>query len=508
MSATLPAVRPRKVRVRRRNRPSHYFDPPPGGFDPIQRAALEELTRRRSRRNFGTFFRAHPPSSNYKYGIHTERLIEELNRTTKIVEAGGCRYLCVCVPPRHGKSDAVSRRYPAWHLIRNPDHEVMLSSYNHQLATDMSYEVRQLMYEVGREYGVTVQRKRESVDRWRLSGHAGCMYAVGIGGTVTGRGAHVLIADDYCKNREDADSLTMRDKVWFSFQSDMMTRLAPNHAVIIVANRWHSDDLIGRIQRRNDPASKDYDPDFPKFEVLNFPAWDSKRGWLFPERYTETWYKSLRAFMGSYSWSAQGLQEPKPRKGNMLRVDLVNWIDRKDLPLNLRPRRGWDLASSEKELVKDDPDWTSGTLAAFQKSTGRLYILDERAVQSTALMRNTLIRETAHADGREIKVRIESVAGYKDAYETIRDVLRGIVKVEKVTVSRDLVARATALEPLFEAGKVYAVRGDWNEQWKNEFRDFPSGDHDDKIASLLAAVYADIKEADRRVGAWGVNKNV
>ena len=110
---------------------------------------------------------------------------------------------------------------------------------------------------------------------------------------ITGKGAHVLIVDDYCRNREEAESIVMREKVWDSFRNDLWTRLAPAHAVVICATRWHEDDLVGRIERE-----QARDPNFPKFRKLLFPAQAEDGAWLFSQRFPPEWYHTQKAAVG------------------------------------------------------------------------------------------------------------------------------------------------------------------------------------------------------------------
>jgi len=457
--------------------------------------------------SFESFFRAHPPSVDYSFGRHTTILIDELDKTTKMLEYGKSRYLIVTIPFRHGKSDIVSRRYGAWHLIRNQDHEVILTSYNYSLATDLSYDLRKLVTQIGKRYGVRVEDDKGSVGAWRLANRKGAVYATGLGGTITGRGGNIIIVDDYCKNREQAESELMRDKVWDSFKSDLLTRVAPVHAIIIVANRWHEDDLVGRIQSYNNPDSANYDLHFPKFEHVSFPAWNEEtQEWLFPERFNEDWYKAARSVMSEYAWNAQAQQDPIPRIGNLLRVDLVNFVEEKDIPENLQWRRGWDVASTEREVIKDDPDRTVGTLAAFHRKTGALFVKDVVWGQWSAMKREARIIQIADRDGRSVTVKVEAVGGYKDAYERIKQLLRGTNTVRKVVPSTDKISRASYLEPIFEGERVFIVkqRGErlpWFEMWRKELASFPSGKHDDMVDSLVVAVLDDIKGKVQQITA-------
>lgn len=454
----------------------------------------DELRAEQERRHFLRFFRAHPPRAEYIFGRHTVRLIDELDRTTKMLESGRSRYLVFSLPFRQGKSDVSSRRWPAWHLVRNPDHEFMLTCYGQNLAASMSYDVRELIRREGRRYGLGLRRDQEAVDSFRLDGRLGRLHAVGIGGTITGKGAHVLLIDDYFKNREEAESQTIRDKVWDSFESDLMTRLAPVHAVVIVANRWHEDDLVGRIKRKNDPSSQTYDPDFPRFEEIVYPIHDAATDtFLFEERFGRTWYLQMRAAMGSYAWNAQGMQDPVPRGGNRFDVSRIvvhNTLD--EFPQNIQYVRAWDPASSQKQRDKEDPDQTAGCLAGVSTDPANpmlrhLWIKDIVAGRWEATERNRRISETAERDGDTVQIGVEAVGGYKDAYVAVRDALLGRRYVSKIQVKGDKTVQASCLEPLCEGGAIHVVRAGWNRPLFDEMRSFPNGKHDDIVNSVWLA---------------------
>jgi len=446
-------------------------------------------------REFASFFQAYLPNDRYQYGPHTHRIIDECQKTSEELENGHCRYVIISVMFRHGKSDIVSRRFPCWHLLRNPDHEIILASYNYELATSMAHEVRRLFREAGRLYDLGIEKDRATISSWQVAEHRGALHTAGIGGTITGRGAHLLILDDYLKNREEAESETMRDKVWHSFQSDLITRLAPVHAVFIVATRWHEDDLIGRIKTKNDPNSENYDPDFPVFETIEFPALNEAGDYLFPQRFNEGWYKSMRSALGTYAWNAMAQQNPTPRTGNLLQVKNVKIVDA--MPEGLRWRRGWDPASTAKERCKDDPDYTVGTKTAFKG--GVLYVDDVVRLQAEAPQRDKLIIETAKRDSRSVTVYIEMVAGYKDLFIGMRQILSGYAVVRPFKPgSRDKVSRAAYLEPLFEAGRVVIRRAEWNRKWLSELAAFPAGKHDDQVDSLVISSSEQVNMATHR----------
>lgn len=462
--------------------------------------AIQELAIQDACEHFEFFFRQFQPKPVYKYGRHTLALLDQLDSATKRLERGESTHLVVNVAPRHGKSDAVSRRWPVWHLCRNPDHEFMMISHGDDLATTLSADARTCFREASWMWDLTMSEDTRAKKRWKINGHDGSFYAAGIGGDITGRGGHVIVVDDYLKDRESAESMHIREKLWETFTHVVLTRTPPAHAVVIVATRWHEDDIVGRIQVRNDPEHEKYDPDFPEYRIIKFPAQDERyradgagdgSEWLFPERWSAQDYKSMRAAVAEYGWNSEYQQDPRPRRGNMLRMDRVkHWVDPEEWPslvAGVRFSRGWDLASTKKERSKSDPDYSVGTKAGYKD--GRLYIDDVVRGQWSGMQREERIRVCAEDDGPLVTVIVEVVGGYKDAFERVQAIVGGVVPVKDFKPATDKVARAACLEAVFEIGNVYVKKADWNAAWRDELGAFPSGRHDDQVDSLVVAVH-------------------
>lgn len=432
----------------------------------------------RCTQTFGDWFTENLPAPGYVFGRHTTALAQTLTDAAAALERGQSAYYIVTMPPRHGKSDLVSRSFPAWLLLRAPDTEVILATYGADLSEGFSRVARRKFQECAPRHGLAIAEDLNQVGAWGVRGHRGGMFAVGLGGAITGRGAHALIVDDYCKNRQEAESQAIRDSVWDSFRNDLFTRLAPAHVVVIVATRWHEDDLVGRIVRESER-----DPAWPAFRQIRFPAWDDARGWLFPERFPAAWYERMRAAVGSYAWEALYQGDPHPRTGRLLRADLAEIVER--APADLPSVRGWDLASTGAERLKDDPDYTVGTRVAWDGQT--LWVLDVTRGRWAAGERNERMVATALADGPRTVQRIEAVAGYVDCYNLVRERLRGRALVRQSTPRVEKVARWSLLEPLFEGARVKVVRAPWNREFLAELGAVPGGAHDDQADSLVIA---------------------
>jgi predicted phage terminase large subunit-like protein len=455
------------------------------------RAAQELLRRRAARRDYLAFMHAvWWKNDPFLVGRHTRAIAERLTRAVEDYLDGRSTFLLIKVPFRHGKSDLVSRGFTPYFLGRCHEHhpDVILSGYGASLVMGFSRRARHIIDSPHYRAvfpGIEIDPNRRANDKWALSGSTGEVTATGLGGAVTGHGGHLIVLDDYCKSREEAESATYRDKVWHAFTNDLMTRRAPVSIVVVVATPWHVDDVFGRVEAEMN------NPEFPRFETLAFPAGDAEGlydgGPLFPERFTDEWYATQRATLGLYG--ASGLLDCSPRRrgGNRFLVDRVVVHDSLDEFPPGEDVRSWDLASTEKQIAKSDPDWTCGAkLRVIRRGiVNEIWLSDMVRVQAETTRRDMKMLATAAHDGPGVRILVEAVAGYKDAVAWLKKRLHGVRRVEPVHVSRDKFVRSLVLEPVIEAGNFHILRGPWNEAFLAELGDWPSGAHDDQIDAVV-----------------------
>jgi predicted phage terminase large subunit-like protein len=425
------------------------------------------------------------PNTRLIVGKHTREICARIDEAIEKYKKGISSYLHIVVPFRHGKSDMSSRYLPPYFLGMFPDDEVIQASYGAGLSEGFSKDVKKIMDSEKYEnvFDTRLDKKTNSSSERHVQDHVGKYYAVGADGGATGKGANLLIVDDFFKNRAEAESETTRKKRWDSFTQDFVSRLAPVHIVLVLNTRWHVDDISGNILKKNNPNDKKYDEEFPVFENLHYKARQDDGTYLFPERFDESWYKKQFAIQGKYG-SASLLQgEPTLRGGNMFHMEGLRYINQGQLPQDLLWVRFWDLASTEKEREKDDPDWTVGTKCAYREYKGvpQFFVWDEASCQEEAPKRNAMIKRVTESDGPKIWQGVESVAGYKDTYTTMKHILTGKAIVHKCTVSKDKIVRASVLEPLFDSGMIFFVRGKWNDDTYEQLEQFPASLHDDRV---------------------------
>lgn len=206
----------------------------------------------------------------YEPNWHHEMIAQKLMD----VANGSCKRLIIQMPPRAGKSRLVSELFPSWELGRHPYKEIMLASYSENLSKEFSGRARDLAGEDIYEaiFGKKLRRDRRSKGDWQLTGAAqgkGGMRAVGLNGSITGKGANIFIIDDPIRNRQDADSKTIRDTIWNNYRSAVNTRLKPDDAIVIVLTTWHLDDIIGRLKENLKERGKKLEDEW---DIIKLPA--------------------------------------------------------------------------------------------------------------------------------------------------------------------------------------------------------------------------------------------
>jgi hypothetical protein len=232
----------------------------------IQTAAQAELE---IRRRFGTSFRDFVLNvkPDYKFYRHTEVLIEALDKVAHLE----IKRLMAFEPRRMGKSETISRLFPAYYLFLNPVHHVGIGSYGAELAEGLSRDARENYLKTGRELG-----SAESVSEWHTAEGGRC-WSAGVGGAIIGKGGECLILDDPYRSRAEAMSLAYRTKTYDWYQHVWYTCQHPHAAFVIVQTRWHADDLIGRL------LEVEKNGDYPeKWHIINLEAIKEEKSQIFP----------------------------------------------------------------------------------------------------------------------------------------------------------------------------------------------------------------------------------
>jgi predicted phage terminase large subunit-like protein len=322
-----------------------------------QEAANLLIERRQANESLIDFTRYTMP--NFEFNWHHRLICEALER----VERGECKRLIIEAPPRHTKSELASRRFPAWFIGRNPDKQIITATYNGDFASDFGRDVRNIVDSQRYEhvFNVSLRNDSKAANRWHTN-KGGIYVAAGVGTGLTGRGAHVALIDDPFKDREEADSELRREKVWNWYRSVLLTRLMPDAAIIVIATRWHEEDLTGKILAKAEETGE-------QWEVLKFPAIKEDKA-LWPEWYDIDYLTNLKNTIGKREWNSLYQQNPTPDDGTLFKR---HWFlnSYTKLPSELNYYITADYAVSEKQ----DADYTCIGVWGVD-SSGICYLVD------------------------------------------------------------------------------------------------------------------------------------
>jgi predicted phage terminase large subunit-like protein len=422
-------------------------------------------------------------SPKFQFYEHVDKLIAVLQR----VADGEIDRLMVFMPPRHGKSETVSRLFSAYYAYRYPARWVGLNSYAAALAFTLSRNAR----ENYREAGGIFNPSATGVEQWETSVGGG-LWAAGVGGPITGKGFHLGIIDDPLKNSEEAASETIREKQRDWYRSTFYTRAEPGAAIIVIQTRWHEDDLSGWLlaQEGDDEeeperwhivcmeAIKDEQPQsFPQTCTVE-PDTRQPGEALCPERYplARLWRMAKR--IGAYFWAALFQQRPQPKDGDFFKRQWFEIVG--EVPSQAQRIRWWDLASSTAPTA----DQTVGVLIARVGST--YYVEDVVCGRWSAADRDRIILQTARMDAQKYGNTVqqwgeqEPGSSGKDAAQAFVRLLQGYpARYETSTGSKEV--RADPYAAQCQAGNVKLKSAPWNQHYLEELAAFPRGRHDDQV---------------------------
>lgn len=436
-------------------------------------------------------------SPTYQMGwVHAE-ICSELDAFLAAVRRRESPRLLLTMPPRHGKSEIASRRFPAYALGRDPDLSIIATSYSADLASRMNRDVQRIIDdETYREYfpGTRLYGKdirtvasgayMRNSDIFEIVGHRGVYRSAGVGGGITGMGGDIILIDDPIKDRAEADSPTIRNRVWDWYTSTLYTRLAPGGGIIVIQTRWHMDDLAGRLLEAQRSGKGD------AWRVVNFPAIAEedephrKAGEaLHPERYPLEQLQAIRAAIGSRDWAALYQQRPAPDGGAIFRAEWLRFWLPKDLPQSFdRLCISWDMTFKDG----DDSDYVVGQV--WGRKGADFFLLDQVRARMGFTATLAAFRALADKWPQAQRKLVEDKANGPAVIDSLRHAVPGIIPVEP---DGSKLARAHAVTTFFEAGNVHlphpSVCG-WVADYVAELTSFPAAAHDDQVDATTQAL--------------------
>lgn len=434
----------------------------------------------------------------FPFSWHHKLLIDELHAWAM----GYTRKLMIFMPPRYAKSLFSSRLLPAFVHGLDSNARIMASSYSSDLIEEhlrgtQNYMLSPEYMELFPKTALTPsaptaagKRPRLKGDMHDIAGARGYFKVAGRSGRFTGHGLTHGIIDDPFKNREEAESNTVREKVWAWYTSTFLTRRdIKDAALLLIMTRWHEDDLAGKLLK----AAAD------QWRVISLPAIMEAQDLehahkhdlrdegdaLWPSQFDADDLAEIRAEVGEYDWNALYQQRPIPSGGARIPIASFEYLDEDELPTsNIRWVRFWDLAVSKKTTA----DFTVGALVGKQPRNRDIYLKDIIRGRWEWPQARRIILETAKTDrcATGIEVSGQQEGFFDDLKE--HDIFASVPLLQ-VRPDRDKLTRALPWIACVEAGTFYLVRNAWNGPFVSESGVFTGIDdrHDDQIDAISGA---------------------
>lgn len=436
---------------------------------------------------------------SYQAGWFHRVICDEMMEFSRAVAAQESPRLMLFAPPRHGKSEIASVRWPIWHLGHNPHHQIILASYGQDLASEHSRNARSVARDdwaaqvfpgirpqraVKRYYADYRRNDLDKVNQWRVA-EGGQYKAVGVSSALTGHGAHILAIDDPVKGAAEADSDRVQEACWQWYTTEARTRVAPGGGIVITLTRWSNKDLAARLLKREGE----------KWRVVSFPAiaerdegYRLKGEALHPERHPLEALEDIRHTIGERYFSALYQQRPIPAGGGMFRAHY--WRRYSESP-DVLARSLHDVVISLDAAEESHARSCNSSLQVWGRKGAAKYLLADVAGQWTYTeLRSQFIQlrmrfpdATAiiEAGGHGVALAQEMETSGRfgwgiTLYRPGSDARLGRVRSKQ--------ARAAYTEREAVAGNIYLPEsGGWSEDWEVEHESFPRGAMKDRVDS-------------------------
>lgn len=436
--------------------------------------------REKAQKKFMEFVKTMWPG--FIHGKHHELMAKKFEQ----IASGKIKRLIINMPPRHTKSEFASFLLPAWYLGKFPDRKIIQCSNTAELAVGFGRKVRNLVD--GDLYAkifpnVTLRHDSKAAGRWATNSN-GDYFAIGVGGTVTGKGADLLIIDDPHSEQEAAlaaGNPEVYDKVFEWYESGPRQRLQPGGAIVIVMTRWGKRDLTGKVLQSM--IEKDGDD----WEIISLPAIRPNEEPLWPQFWSYEELCKLRNVLPISKWSAQYQQNPTSEEGAIVKREWWQIWDKENPPPCKFIIQSWDTAFTKNERsdysacttwgvfdMNEDPSDTHIILLDSLKERLEFPELKQRAHQMYMEWSPDAFIVEAKASGAPLIYELRAMG----------------IPVQEFTPVRgnDKISRINAVADLFASGKVWCPPTRWAEEVMEEMASFPNSDHDDLVDSTTQAL--------------------
>lgn len=411
----------------------------------------------------------------------------ELGHCIQVDSEDGLYLVGKTLIPTHN-SELVSVNFPAWCMGRNKNRSIMAASYGAALATDFGRKVRNIMDDQDYKtlFDTRLAEDASAKGSWATNGR-GEYNAVGVGGSLTGKGAGILIIDDPVKNREEADSEIVSESIWDWYRSTAITRLTPDGAVVIVMTRWRDNDLVGRIQEEAKLHSGE------DWEVITLPAIAEKDEEfrkegeaLWANHYTLENLNQTKLDIGNYEFQSQYQQNPVNRETQIFKPEMFRYIELEEV----RNKITSCYITIDSALSKKKNSDSTGVTINWVDNDNVWYLKAYKVkVDPTELIQLIFDLHKVYkptAIGLEETTMTQAIAPFLDVEMAKRNIFPNVVPLKHGGVNKEV--RIKGLLPRYDRGHIYHIKGLCNDLERELLR-FPASAHDDVMDSLAYQVF-------------------
>ena len=427
-------------------------------------------------KNFIPFVRHVWP--DFVSGYHHKKIAKKFED----IRDGKIKRLIVNMPPRHTKSEFASFLFPSWLVGNKPTLKIIQTTHNTELAVRFGRKMKNLIdsqvyQQVFDEVSISADSK--AAGRWETN-KGGEYFAAGVGSSITGRGADLLIIDDP-HSEQDALSETAFDNAYEWYTSGPRQRLQPGGAIVIVMTRWSVKDLTGRLI---DAQAKE--PKADQWELIEFPAILPSNKPIWPEYWDIDSLTATKASLTEQKWQAQWQQNPTAEEGSILKREWWKLWEEDEVPDLIHVIQSYDTAFSKKETADYSAITTWGVFSHPRKNSPQIILLDaEKGRWEFTELKKIAMDKYKYWEPETVIVEA------KASGLPLTDELRSSgIPVVNFTPSRgnDKHVRVNSVAPMFESGQVWAPDERWAQDVIEECAAFPFGDHDDYVDSTTQAL--------------------
>jgi len=454
---------------------------PEGQRDHLMLMAEEyshSVRRERGQVDFMEYVRCMWPA--FIHGRHHEVMARKFEE----IASGKLKRLIINMPPRHTKSEFASYLLPSWFIGKFPEKKIIQASNTSDLAVGFGRKVRNLID--GEVYSkifpnVSLRHDSKAAGRWSTN-KDGEYFAIGVDGTVTGKGADLLIIDDPHSEQEAKlaeSNPAVYDSVYEWFTSGPRQRLQPGGAIVIVMTRWSKRDLTAQVLKAAAQRGGE------EWEVIEFPAILPSGNPLWPEFWSFEELEALRTELSNSKWQAQYQQNPTSESSAIIKREWWRVWEEETPPKCNFILMAWDTAFEKSNRA----DYSACTVWGVFDTTG-----ENGKEQPNIILLNAYRNRLEFPELKRVVLReynewkpdsmiIEKKASGAPLIYELRAM--GILVQEFTpTKGNDKITRLNAVSDLFASGRVWCPNMNWAEEVVDEVASFPAGDHDDYVDTV------------------------